>query len=135
MFSTFASLLLGMLSGANLLFAVLLIPAFCHLVTVPSTRSYAVHLLSVYFLFCGALSGMGLVLLFGSHCIETLSRVLLSLVCASYWLAWQQLRSRLLLGYKQASQQQVQTSLQVLNTAQLAVTMVLFMRLVWADVC
>lgn len=130
-----ASLLLGMLSGTNLLFAVLLLPAFFHLVALPATRSYALHLFSVYYLFCGALSGAVLVLMFALPCADTLMRALLSLVCASYWLAWQQMRARLLLSEEQLRHKQIQAGLQILNTAQLAVCMMLFMRLAWAGAC
>lgn len=124
-----ASLPLGMLSGANLLFAVVLMPGLFHLLQVPATRSYAVHLLSLYYLFCGALSGLALILLFATPCADTLLRTLLSLVCVSYWLAWQQARGRLLLDSASERVQQLQSGLQVMNTAQWAVSSAVFIRL------
>ncbi|MGJ8669729.1 MAG: hypothetical protein ACSHXK_09595 [Oceanococcus sp.] len=135
MSTALASLLLGMLSGVNLLFAIVLLPALFHLLALPSTRSYALHVLSVYTLFCAALSGAALVLMFASPCTDALQRALLSLVCGSYWLAWQQLRARLSFSAEQLRQKQIQAGLQILNTAQLAVCSMLFMRLAWVDAC
>lgn len=129
MSTTLASLLLGMLSGVNLLFAVLLLPALFHLLLLPATRSYAVHLLSLYYLFCGAMGGVALVLLFATPCADSLLRSLVSLVCVSYWLVWQQARNRLVLLTDSTRLRQIQAGLQILNTAQWAVCAVAFIQL------
>lgn len=129
MTTSLASLLLGMLCGVNLLFAVLLLPALFHLLLLSSARSYAVHLLSLYYLFCGALGGMALVLLFAAPCADSLLRSLVCLVCVSYWLVWQQARHRLILLDDRARLGQIQAGLQILNTAQWAVCAVAFIQL------
>ncbi len=126
-----ALLVLGMLAGANVLFAAVLKPVLIPLLPQRSARSFIAHMLSLYYLFGALLSGVSLVVLFSLPCISTLARVVMSLCCIGYLLAWRQLVPRLVLFSDRHDSDAIvrmDRAIQVLNTAQWAVSTAVFIQ-------
>lgn len=132
MYSVAAALMvLGMLAGANVLFAAVLKPVLIRLLPQRSARGFITHMLSLYYLFGALLSGVALVLLFSLPCIDMLARLIMSLCCIGYLLAWRQLVPRLVLlsdRHDNDAIVRIDRAMQVLNTAQWAVSTAVFIQ-------
>ncbi len=126
-----ALMVLGMLAGANVLFAAVLKPVLIRLLPQTSARSFIAHLFSLYYLFGAALSGVSLALLFSLPCVATIARLVMSLCCLGYLMAWRQLVPRLVMfsnTHDGDAVQRMDRAIQVLNTAQWAVTTAVFIQ-------
>ncbi|ORE88723.1 hypothetical protein ATO7_02570 [Oceanococcus atlanticus] len=126
-----ALMMMGMLAGANVLFAAVLKPVLIRLLPQTSARSFIAHMFSLYYLFGAALSGVSLALLFNLPCVSMMARLVMSLCCVGYLMAWLQLVPRLVMfsdRHDGDAVQRLDRAIQVLNTAQWAVTTAVFIQ-------
>lgn len=127
--STVLLLLLGVLLGSGLLFALMLMPLVFRLLRDLSSRSFVANLFSLYYLFGAAVSGAALVLMFALPCTSSLMRTVLAAACAAYMLGWHELAPRILMARDTADEdslRRLEQAGQILNSALLAITTALF---------
>lgn len=131
-------LLLGVLIGAGLLFAAVLVPAIFRILPASMARAFIGSVFSLYYLFATAISGaaLALMVLIG-QCLSPMLPIVLAMCCAAYVLAWRELTPRLMVLRDRgdtAGLRHIETAIQFLNTAQLAVFTALFVQVLQACV-
>ncbi len=128
-------LLLGILLGANLVFAAVLMPAVFRMLPVGMARAFIRSVFSLFYLFAAGLSGAALALLTLQTCLPVLSRIVIALCCVGYVLAWLELTPRLVALRDRgdsAALKRMEGAAQVLNTAQMAVITAVYLQLLRA---
>ena len=124
-----AMLSLGILLGANLFFAAVIVPAVFRLLPSGMARPFINSVFSLYYLFGAAISGAALALQVALPLANNLGASLLALCCGAYVLAWRELAPRVLILRDRgdsAALKRIEQAVQILNTAQMAVISALF---------
>ncbi len=133
--TTVLLLVLGILLGSNVLAALLLMPAAFRLLPERSVHAFVTRVISPYYLYCAALSGAALALLFSQLAVPNVMRMVIALCCVGYVLAWRELLPRLM-QYRERGDEpalrRLERAGQILNTAQMAVVSAVFIALLRA---
>lgn len=120
-------LLLGMLAGANAVFAAIWLPGLVRLLSIPSMQQFVVQHLALFYLAYAGISGAALAFSYLAPCAGWMLKLLLSLCCVAALMAWSYLRRPGLLGAQlQLPISAWRQGLLALNTGQWAVVSVLF---------